>query len=117
MSQGLWYAASALPEHQWLSAGAVTLLAGISLPALSAAVWAASAWGVPSLLSVAPALWLAMGAALCCATALSAQLLQPTLSAQRPLRMYGATFARWWLVRPSLPASHKKRGTNIRVPM
>ena len=77
----------------------MTLLAAVCLPALLMAVWAASVWGVASLLAVAPALWLAMGAALCCAAVLSAQLLQPTLSAQRPLRMYGATFARWWLVR------------------
>jgi hypothetical protein len=77
----------------------VLVLAAVCLPALALAQAAAAAWAPASLLLVAPALWLAMGAALCCACVVSSRLLLPPLSPHRPLKLFGAAFARWWLVR------------------
>ena len=50
------------------------------------------------LLPVIPAAWLVFGCLLMAATALTKALLQPPLYAHRPIRMFGAEFARWWLV-------------------
>lgn len=78
---------------------AVMVLAAVCTPALALAQAAAAAWGPASLLLVVPALWLGMGCALCAACVLSARLLLPPLSPHRPLPLFGAAFARWWLVR------------------
>ena len=50
------------------------------------------------LLPVIPAAWLVFGCLLMAATAVTKALLQPPLYAHRPIAMFGAEFARWWLV-------------------
>lgn len=94
-------AGDAQRSQQLLLLHAVTILAAVCLPALWVAGAAVSAWGVASLLLVLPALWLAVGCALCAACVLTSRLLLPQLSLRRPLKMYSAAFARWWLVRAS----------------
>ena len=45
-----------------------------------------------------PAAWLAFGALAMLATFVTKRLLQPQLNPHRPLRLFSADFARWWLV-------------------
>lgn len=77
------------------------VLAAIGAPAVSLAVGVASSWGLVPALLLLPALWLAIGALLCVASVITSRLLQPRLSANRPIAMYSWEFACWWLV--SLP--------------
>lgn len=79
------------------------MLAAVALPALSAAVRIGSAYGLFAALLALPAIWLAAGGALCCACVATSRALQPRLAPSRPLGMYSAEFARWWLVRCRLP--------------
>lgn len=51
------------------------------------------------LLTVLPGLYLIFGFALCSACVLTAQIVQPKLSAHRPIAVYSANYARWWTVR------------------
>lgn len=78
-------------------AGAV--LAVIGAPALSVVTAAASIGGLFAVVLVVPAIWLCVGVALCLACVATSRLLQPKLSANRPLPMFSLEFARWWLVR------------------
>ena len=75
------------------------VLAAIGAPALSAVSGAAS-WGLLVVVLAVPAIWLCVGVALCLACVVTSRLLQPKLSAHRPLPMHSLEFARWWLVRP-----------------
>ena len=49
-------------------------------------------------LPVIPAAWLIFGVLMMLVTALTKRLFQPTVAAHRPIRMFTAEFARWWLV-------------------
>ena len=70
----------------------------IGVPALSAATAVASAGGLLAVVLVVPAIWLCVGVALCLACVVTSRLLQPKLSANRPLPMFSLEFARYWLV-------------------
>lgn len=50
------------------------------------------------LLTVLPGLYLIFGFALCSACVLTAQIVQPKLSAHRPITVHSANYARWWTV-------------------
>jgi len=49
-------------------------------------------------LPVIPVAWLAFGALLMLATGVTKRLVQPPLSAHRPIPLFSVEFARWWLV-------------------
>ncbi|EIE23140.1 hypothetical protein COCSUDRAFT_47508 [Coccomyxa subellipsoidea C-169] len=74
------------------------VLAVIGAPALSVVTAAASVGGLFAVVLVVPAIWLCVGVALCLACVATSRLLQPKLSANRPLPMFSLEFARWWLV-------------------
>ena len=74
------------------------MLAVIGVPALSAVTAVASTGGLLAVILAVPAIWLCVGVALCLACVITSRLLQPKLSANRPLPMFSLEFARYWLV-------------------
>ena len=55
-------------------------------------------WNSWAALPVIPVAWLAFGALLMLATGVTKRLVQPPLSAHRPIPLFSVEFARWWLV-------------------
>ena len=91
---------------RFLGACSGVVMAAVGIPALSAAMHVATGYGLLAALLALPLIWLGCGVALCGACVLTARLLQPKLSPHRPLPMYSLEFARWWLVRASLPPAY-----------
>ena len=74
------------------------LLVAAAMPAFSLAATLASRFGVLTVLPVLPLLWLLFGCLLCLGTVVLKKLLMPALEEGRPIAMWSADFARWWLV-------------------
>ena len=74
------------------------LLVAAATPAFSLAATWASSFGVLAMLPVLPLLWLLFGCSLCLGTVVLKKLLMPVLEEGRPIAMWSADFARWWLV-------------------
>ena len=71
-------------------------------------------------LPVVPVAWAAFGALLMLAAAVTKRLLQPQLSAHRPVALFTCEFARWWLVQRlvgivNLLFAEQLRGTPVLV--
>jgi hypothetical protein len=75
------------------------MLAVSGMPAYVVTARLVAAAGPLSLLVAWPGLYMLLGTTMCAVCALSARIVQPSLSAHRPIPVHSAGYARWWMVR------------------